>query len=218
MCSIIGSTSKAKIQELAELNAYRGQHSHSVYVFDTSNADSTKVLYAFRSLGSLHIEDHDLPEGYIVVHQQAPTTDNKDESSIHPAEINNQLLWHNGIIKAEEVKALQKKHNSENTWDTHLMLNGLVENDIESLQEIDGTFSCFWFDGVNCFLFRNEISPMFIDEQGNISSTKFDSSRPIDPNFVWLFYPGVTNISNLEDFVGTFITVENPYFFMDEQQ
>jgi asparagine synthetase B (glutamine-hydrolysing) len=220
MCSIIGSLYTEKIRELSSLNAHRGQHSHSLYVFDVvgDNVNNT-VLYSHRGMGPFNMDDHPkLPAGYIVVHQQAPTTDSKDESSIHPAQIGNQLLWHNGIIKADEVKRLQELHKSENNWDTYLMLQGLVNDDVSSLESIDGTFSCFWYDGANCFLFRNEISPMFIDEYGNISSTKFDGSASIDPNFVWLFYPGLTNINNLEDFVGTFITVENPYFFMDEQK
>lgn len=218
MCSIIGSISVDKIKELAELNAYRGQHSHSLYVFDVATPNPV-VIYSHRGMGPLNLEDHkEMPEGYIVVHQQAPTTDSKDESSIHPAQIGNQLLWHNGIIKAEEVKRLQEHLKCDSTWDTYLMLQGLVNDDVSSLESIDGTFSCFWYDGNDCFIFRNEISPMFIDEYGSISSTAFDGSRPIDPNFVWLFYPGFTNISNLEDFVGTFFTVDNPYFFMDEQQ
>jgi len=215
MCSIIGSGSVNKIKELAALNAYRGQHSHSIYVFEYYTND---ILYSHRAMGALDIDAHQLPDGYIVVHQQAPTTDSKDENSIHPAQVGNQLLWHNGIIKAEEVKRLQQKYESTMTWDTKLMLQGLVNDDAESLKDIDGSFSCFWYDGTNCFLFRNEISPMFIDDEGNISSTKFDQSRPVDPNTVWIFYPASTNISNLEDFIGTFNTVENPYFFMDEQK
>ena len=33
MCSIIGSFDKDKLVELADLNRYRGEHSHSLYVF-----------------------------------------------------------------------------------------------------------------------------------------------------------------------------------------
>jgi hypothetical protein len=71
MCSIIGSHSKDKIKELAELNAYRGQHSHSVYVFGYY---TNEVLYSHKGLGPLNIDDHDLPSGYIICHQQAPTS------------------------------------------------------------------------------------------------------------------------------------------------
>ena len=56
-------------------------------------------------------------------------------------------------------------------------------------------------------LFRNEISPLFIDKDHNISSTKFDFSSPLNPNIIWNFTPGE---SIIED--GTFNTVENPYF------
>ena len=74
-----------------------------------------------------------------------------------------------------------------------------------------------FFDNIKYFgynslqLFRNEISPMFIDEDHNISSTKFEGSKPLEPNVIWEFHPGKTLIG-----IGYFKTVENPYFFMDE--
>lgn len=209
MCSIIGSFDKDVIKELAKLNEYRGTHSHSVYVFQIH---TFQVLYAHKSLGPLNIDDHDLPQGYIVVHQQAPTTENKDDSAIHPASLGKQLLWHNGIIKAEEVKRLQEKLESTITWDTKLMLLNLILN--ESVVDIDGSFSCLWYDGNSLFLFRNEISPMFLDGRGNISSTKFPGSEPIDANYLWIFDP---YYATLADYIEEFNTVENPYYFADEQ-
>ncbi len=61
MCSIIASFSKNKTQELAAINAYRCQHSHSIYVFK-----DYQVVYSHRDFGPLIMNDHDLPEGYIV--------------------------------------------------------------------------------------------------------------------------------------------------------
>ena len=52
---------------------------------------------------------------------------------------------------------------------------------------------------------------MFIDEDHNISSTKFEGSKSLEPNVIWEFNPGKTLIG-----IGYFKTVENPYFFMDE--
>ena len=53
--------------------------------------------------------------------------------------------------------------------------------------------------------------PMFFDNELNISSTKFEGSKPLEPNAIWEFHPG----KGLNK-IGSFKTVENPYFFMDE--
>jgi asparagine synthetase B (glutamine-hydrolysing) len=212
MCSIIGSHNKGRIRELAELNAYRGQHSHSVYVFSKY---TNQLLYNHKGLGPLNIDDHDLPEGYIICHQQAPTTDNKDLSSVHPAQIGDELLWHNGIIKAHEIKRLQNYLESNISWDTKLLLQYLVNEDTEALHCIDGTFSCVWYDGFNLMLFRNDISPMFIDMYANISSTKFDGSKSVSPNKVWLFNNTAPIINEMLELCSTFETVDNPYFGLD---
>jgi len=212
MCSIIGSFNREKIKQLAELNAYRGQHSHSVYVFDE---DSYDVIYSHRGIGPLDLDQHELPAGYIVVHQQAPTTDNKDESSIHPAQIGKHLLWHNGIVKAEAIKCLQRKFNSTVSWDTKLILLSMIYTD--NVQDIDGTFSCLYYDCQKLVLFRNEISPMFYDHNGNISSTKFENSLPLPPNVIWKFNPRHVIFDDCNN-INMFATVENPYFFMDDNK
>ena len=79
------------------------------------------------------------------------------------------------------------------------------------LDDIDGTFSCVYYGPGTLQLFRNEISPMFIDKDHNISSTKFEGSTPLEPNIIWEFRPGVSLNK-----ISSFKTVENPYFFMDE--
>lgn len=203
MCSIIGSYSKTKIEELANLNAYRGQHSHSIFVFNNG------VQYRHRQLGALDLSNHNLPDGYIVVHQQAPTTDSKDVYSIHPAEINEHLLWHNGIIKTAEISRLKEVLGDDSVWDTKLLLAYLIQ--YNNVDNIDGTFSCLWYNK-QLFLFRNEISPMFYDDSGNISSTKFTGSKSLEPNKIWLFEPSTCTFENC---IAEFSTVENPYYFVD---
>lgn len=205
MCSIIGSFSKTKIEELANLNSYRGQHSHSIFVFDYG-----VIRYRHKQLGPLELDKHSLPNGYIVVHQQAPTTDSKDINSVHPAEINDHLLWHNGIIKTAEINRLRVSLRNDSIWDTKLLLNHLIQ--YENVNDIDGTFSCLWYNGKQLFLFRNEISPMFYDDTGNISSTKFDNSKSLEPNNIWLFEP---SSSIIDRSISAFETVENPYYFVD---
>jgi glutamine phosphoribosylpyrophosphate amidotransferase len=210
MCSLIGSFSKEKIVELVKLNLYRGQHSYS-YSYYNPEDNSIQVT---RGLGEIPLDDIKIPEGhYCIAHMQAPTTENKDINSVHPAQIGNSYLWHNGIIKASWIE--KRKNHIEvseipsryNTWDTYLILRQYVEDG--HLNNIDGTFSCVYYSPMEGLqLFRNEISPLFLDDQHNISSTKFYKSHSLPANKVWTFMPG-ENI--LED--GDFNTVENPYYF-----
>jgi hypothetical protein len=96
------------------------------------------------------------------------------------------------------------------------ILKSIADNNSwESLQQFDGTFSCLYYDRdtLKLYLFRNEISPMFIDEDFNISSTKFKDSKETEPNKV--FKLDITR--KLSQEVYSFKTVENPYFFMEQQ-
>lgn len=213
MCSIIGSTSIEKVRELAELNEYRGTHSHSLFALD----DETGVIvYRHRGFGPLDVDQHvsKIPENsYIIAHQQAPTTENKTKDFIHPAEVGGtELLWHNGIIKAAEIKRLQELLQCSNSWDTFLLLRHFIE--FGNVNNIDGTFSCVCYHDGQLFIFRNEISPLFIDNKLNISSTKFENSKPVPPNKIFkadiLLDHGI--MRDLEQ-VGEFTTKENPYFF-----
>ena len=209
MCSIIGSFKKDKLAELADLNRYRGEHSHSLYVFcpETNN-----IKFQHKALGSLNFNEHELPDGYIVAHQQAPTTEKLD-NNIHPAEWKNNLLWHNGIIKASTVKRLQEIHESDETWDTKLMLYNLDKfHETHALEELDGSFSCLWMRqrkyGPELVLFRNEISPMFIDDDFNISSNKFKGAKPTEANTIHFFDMNYMQLAADTKFK----TVNNPYY------
>jgi asparagine synthetase B (glutamine-hydrolysing) len=199
MCSIIGSFHKDKIHELIELNAYRGQHSWSISYYDCI-WDYMKSIK--RGMGEIpkDLINIGLNE-YCIVHMQAPTTSNKDLDTVHPAEIDESHLWHNGIIKAEWVNAREK-----GAWDTHLILKQYL--DTKDLNDIDGTFACLMHDRDRLYLFRNEISPLFIDKYSNISSTKFEDSHMISPNKLFRFTPGDATLKE----VGSFNTVNNPYY------
>ena len=206
MCSIIGSYSAEKVLELAALNAYRGQHSFSMSRFSRDGVLQSMI----KGLGELpldHIRDIEANGDYIICHQQAPTTNNKSIDSVHPAIIDDRhMLWHNGIVKDHWIKA----NGNGETWDTKIILQRLING--EPLDSIDGTFSCVWYDGEKIRVFRNEISPMFIDDQINISSTKFEGSMSLPPNQV--FQLDLIN-SKFEPLGASFTTYENPYFFME---
>lgn len=207
MCSIIGSFKREKLIELCELNAYRGQHSHSISYYDPDIQD---FFYVCRTYGAVDYDMIDIPEGhYCVVHMQAPTTDS-DDDAIHPAQVGGRLLWHNGILKQKEIERLKQKFNSDEGWDTYLLLVQMINNGTPT--DIDGSFSCLYYNGSNLHLFRNEISPMYIDSDFNISSTKFKDSTPTKENTMFLFRPERKILNEMF----TFNTVNNPYYFDGE--
>lgn len=185
MCSIIGSFEPKMLVHLYELNSYRGTHSHSITVYDYRNK---KIRYCDRQLGVL--EERQLinvtrtfPGDYYIVHSQAPTTENVSIKSVHPAMHHNNevrdisLLWHNGILKPKTINMLKQATGIDSSWDTELLLYHMVYKG--NLSEVDGSFACLMYHMGDLYMFRNEISPLFIDFDMNISSTPFEIS-PVD--------------------------------------
>jgi|SRR6056300_7480 len=207
MCSIIGSFDVKRLRELAALNAYRGTHSHSLFVFDKNY----NMMYAYRGMDELDIDKHLFAikdDDYIIAHQQAPTTDAKTMASVHPAEYNGKYLWHNGIIKDKDVKRLQEQYDNAENWDTKLILMHYAQTG--NFDGLDGTFACVLYDNKKLYLARNEISPLFYNDLGDISSTKFSGSVKVPANKLLTFN---FNDVNMDNVVNEFITVENPYYF-----
>ncbi len=206
MCSISGSFSLQKLSELVELNRYRGEHSHSFSIYDVNKK---KFIGTIRQLGPIDMSTVCLPLGcYGIVHQQAPTTENKSMDTVHPAQKNENVLFHNGILKPKEIKRLKKKHKSKSTWDTELLLLDLIKEGVPL--NIDGSFSCVYYDGNGeLFLFRNSIAPMFEDSDLNISSTKFTGGNAIRPDTM---YRMNFEDKKLDTTKRKFITMENPYW------
>jgi hypothetical protein len=213
MCAIIGSFNQQTLEELVEINSYRGQHSYSISEYDLENCTMNTRR---KCLGSFSLQDIELRAGmYYVAHIQAPTTAASAIDSIHPSvrAEGRDLLWHNGIIKEECVKDLQVGMSSSQSWDTGLIHDWIREGN--QLDAIDGTYSCLRYVAPSTyskgavFLFRNEISPMFVDGKLNISSTKFEGSHQTKPNTM---YKVNFNSNELEE-AGTFKTKNNPYYF-----
>ena len=214
MCSIIGSYNKDTIYNLIALNAYRGQHSWSITYYDTTFNCIKSVT---RGMGEIPKDLINIGMSeYCIVHMQAPTTSNKDMDTVHPAQINDNYLWHNGIIKADWVKKRKQEielieyPNSMNEWDTYLILRQYVLT--KDLNNIDGTFACLMASDDKLYLFRNEIAPLFIDKYNSISSTRFEGAVLIKPNIVWEF---LSFTNGLEETDIKFNTVENPYYGLD---
>lgn len=220
MCSIIGSFEPKMLVHLYEINSYRGTHSHSVTVYDHRNK---KILYCDKQLGT--IDERQLmnitrtfPGKYYIVHSQAPTTENTSTKSIHPAIFHNSeardmsLLWHNGILKSKTINTLREATGIDSTWDTELLLHYMVYKG--KLSEVDGSFACLMYHMGDIYMFRNEISPLFIDFEMNISSTMFeigagDGGKAIDVKPNTVFKLDLHNKSSIIQSV--FTTKNSPY-------
>lgn len=207
MCSIVGSFKKDKLIDLCELNAYRGQHSHSISYFDIVTGEISVQKYEGKV-------DYDIikqkPLVYMIVHMQAPTSEGDIKANIHPAYYNGKFLWHNGILKQPYIEQLKTKLNEVCNWDTFLMLKA-ISKDRKNINDLDGSFSCLMYDNEKLYIFRNEISPMFSDADLNISSTGFKGSRPTPPNQIHHMDFNFSSLFAVENFT----TRINPYFIED---
>jgi hypothetical protein len=152
---------------------------------------------------------------YWIGHIQAPTTEAKSMDTVHPSEwcvwpytsVCDTYMWHNGILKEDCIKMMQNALYTKAKWDTRLLHWWYIQD--RDLSLVDGTFSCLMYEQGDILLFRNEISPMFIDDQLNISSTKFTDSVRTPANSVLK----LDFINNVPVKVKTFSTKENPYYF-----
>lgn len=201
MCAIIASFNIHTFNELYQLNSYRGNLTHSIAKFTNDHLGNIKHTSLVRAQGEMPPLKED--EGlYYVGHSQAPTT---QHSFIHPAVYGKAMLWHNGIIKQKELKV--------NAWDTEWMLHRIYDYGFRTLSDMDGTFACMMYNGSELFIFRNEISPLFYNDQLDFSSTKFKGSEPLPPNSV--FKLGIKDKKMIK--ITEFTTKENPYFFMEAE-
>jgi hypothetical protein len=188
MCSIIGSFDRDHFKSLVELNRYRGEHSHSLAAVDLDAG----LISLRRGFGGIDLTWADKifdanPEAYIVGHMQAPTTDAKDATAIHPSadvKANTAYLWHNGIIKEDCIAHMQRTLGVNEEWDTAL-LNQWISGR-HKLDDVDGSFACLRYDVTNGLtMFRNALSPLFVDKNLNLSSTKFAAGYDVPDGFVW---------------------------------
>lgn len=207
MCSIVGSFKRNKLIELCELNAYRGQHSHSISYYDIVTGEISVQKYEGKVDYSI-IEQK--PLVYMIVHMQAPTGEGDPKGNIHPAYHDGKFLWHNGILKQTYVEQLKEQLDEVCSWDTFLMLK-TISRDRKNINNLDGSFSCLMYDKEKLYIFRNEISPMFYDAELNISSTGFKGSLPTPPNQIHHMDFNFSSLFAIENFITRF----NPYYIED---
>lgn len=210
MCAIFGSKDVSTLFELAQRNAYRGNFSWSLTTIDRL-FNVVSIQQEFGEFAPTINPTND--PVYYIAHIQAPTGGLiNDRSRIHPSIISEHdtmsMLWHNGIIKPHFLASV-----GYSGWDTSWLHHTIIEGGVaDNLNNIDGSFSCVLFEsGKLLQLFRNQSSPMFYSESGDISSTH----TPITPNktqdnVVYVLDPfehaGLTEIS-------TFSNINKPFFF-----
>lgn len=212
MCAIFGSRDLDTFLQLAELNLYRGSHSYSVAAF---NIEEGRIEFAHKQFGEFYYghlpESTALGKHFLIGHVQAPTTEATLQENIHPCEYHGTYLWHNGIIKASFCEQMRTNMGVNHQWDTRLLHEWIVKD--QNLSAVDGTFSCLLYQYQALFLLRNEISPMYVDDKLNISSTRFENSVQTQPGQI-LRFNFESNKLEQEPYK-SFETKNNPYYFGD---
>lgn len=199
MCAIIASFNIHTFNDLYQLNSYRGNLTYSIAKFYNDNLDKIKLNSIKRDKGIMPslVTDEGM---YYLGHSQAPTT---QHSYIHPAVYGKAMLWHNGIIKQKQI--------DKDTWDTEWMLSKIYDFGFKTISDMDGTFACIMYNGSELFVFRNEISPLFYNDDLDFSSTKFKESESLPPNSVFKLELKDKKLIK----IAKFTTKENPYYFAE---
>lgn len=185
MNTIIGSFSKDKIIEIAELNP-PGAVAHSVSCYDIENRGLFSIN---RGRGKLKYKmlDSD-PSFYKILFLQygedkhiQPTTDYDIYPSESPRDnFYEHALWFKGELKPKEIEKLQFEEDTKDDWGPDLLLKHVVR--YEAPVDVDGSFACVYCDGKDLFIFRNEFESMFIDQDMNISTVAFSGSTTTSAN------------------------------------
>ena len=205
MCSIIGSYSKDKFLELVKLNEYRGSFSYSLTVYNENDSNTWKDFGLFNKDVLDNVRDGD----FILGHCQAPTNGLvRDYNRIHPYINDSIKLLHNGIIKKNDVDRINELLNTNYEWDTQA-LGEYIKNDFDRLSDVEGSFACCLIKDNKLFIFRNAISPLYVDRNANISSTKFKESNMIEFNTIYQ----LDHLSHSFDGCSNFNNTHNPYYF-----
>lgn len=76
------------------------------------------------------------------------------------------------------------------------------------MDKIEGSFSCLYINNDEIKLFRNQLSPLYIDIDLNISSAKFENSKSTKENVIY----NIDFKSKEIKIVSEFNNCENIYF------
>jgi len=175
MCGIFGSFDRDEFLHLANVNSYRGSRSYSISLFHNN-----KVRVISRGDGAIQSLPNNT-EGLLIGHQRAPTADN---NYTHPAFSGTSHLWHNGIIKINQIEEWQREYNTQIDWDTQLLANLIDDHGYSFLNDIDGSFACVHLFNSVLNIFRNSNCPLFV-KGSSFSSTKIDNFTSIKAGVIY---------------------------------
>lgn len=177
MCGIYGSFKISKFMLLSRLNKSRGVKESSI--------DELNIAGKTYNIG----------------HVQTPTS---NSALKHPAYNSDNMLWHNGIIKQscmDEYSSIEY-----DGWDTMFLLKLIDTYGLGVLSNVDGSFACVYNNDNGVFIFRNEIAPLYIDDELNLSSIKDAGMTMLPANKVFYINDNRELVVVLE-----FTTKNNPY-------
>jgi hypothetical protein len=220
MCGLMGSYDISKLEELYvdNVRSGRGTVAYSVSRYLPNGRVQHLIERSGEYLDINLVKQYQFKGAYYILHSLAPTT---KTINYHPATHNSRertsMLWHNGIIKANETRRLQTRHVRDTgtnvyniSWDTELLLLELDRTN--TLDDIDGSFACFYYNTEQNRLnyFRNDLANLYRDEHGNISTESFEGAVLIEPNH--FFYLNGDLDYTLGITGGTFKPHYSPYF------
>ena len=216
MCSISASYYKSVLGDLVKQNLYRGSLTHSYTSFDIRDDFSSMNTINRNNFPLDDIEKIRFVSGELnIVHTQAPTSKSDRIQPAYAYDSSQHMpsyLWHNGIILNEEISRLNKILGTDFDFDTDLLLY-ILDNNINLLSDIAGSFSCIYYrEGALCVL-RNEIAPLYYNKYGDMSSTEFKGSISLPPNKIFVVSMKDTKFTLTE--VKSFKTKANPYYIED---
>ena len=220
MCGIVGSFKKQKLVELSKLNSSRGNKAYSLFCI---NPKSGFVEKQFRQIGKFEekLLDKVDEKYYFILHIQSPTKVTvMSESNIHPAEtgdnnLGKMYLWHNGMLLNRNFQEFRNQYNLDTNWDTRIILEHLKHQDFDGLNSLDGSFGCILSKNKKFFIFRNNIIPIHVDKDLNISSAKFETAmKPIEANKIF----SINFDRKKLDEIGSIENSHNPYNLLSSRK
>jgi len=202
MCAIFGSFEKQTLMDLYNKNKYRGNFSFSITSIDTKTLKSSTNKF-FGEMDEKQLDNCFVEGRYHICHTQAPTNVRvNDFNRIHPVQIDDYKLLHNGIIVSDYNIKLKEKYNTGCDFDTFNLAAAIKTDGYSVLNDMQGSFACVEITEHNYpRIFRNENSILCTDGV-NISSAKLKGYTPIIPNQVYKidFNNGVDGIEIIESF------------------
>lgn len=218
MCGIFLGPWRQNFKELLDANERRGSFSWS-FTRVMQILDDMWCIKTERGFGNMPSEIVTTLTEFdsFIGHVQAPTGGLiEDENRIHPAEDGPYRLWHNGVLKAGYIEQLQKEFNTDETWDTKLLLTSLIADEKKALQETDGSFACVYMKvGEWIKIFRNPTAPFYYGQSDTrlmLSSVKTARcSIELESNRMYSIAPNEWRLTRHRKFRNR----NNPFYFGD---